>query len=129
MSERYTETASAETARSDAAATSLPFTAGENGSYTRFIQCYLEDKERLDQYLFPLVNIGARNNVNSTDKEFLEGRIKIPKTVEEQTKIVDMFEDINHLITLHQRESIFAFITKEYNTSVSDIRGNYINVT
>ena len=75
MSERYTETASAETARSDAAATSLPFTAGENGSYTRFIQCYLEDKERLDQYLFPLVNIGARNNVNITDKEFLEGRI------------------------------------------------------
>ena len=60
MSERYTETASAETARSDVAATSLPFTAGENGSYTRFIQCYLEDKERLDQYLFPLVNIGAR---------------------------------------------------------------------
>ena len=94
MSERYTETASAETARSDVAATSLPFTAGENGSYTRFIQCYLEDKERLDQYLFPLVNI------------------KIPKTVEEQTKIVDMFEDINHLITLHQRESIFAFILK-----------------
>ena len=112
MSERYTETASAETARSDVAATSLPFTAGENGSYTRFIQCYLEDKERLDQYLFPLVNIGARNNVNIADKEFLEGRIKIPKTVEEQTKSVDMFEDINHLITLHQRESIFAFILK-----------------
>ena len=67
MSERYTETASAETARSDAAATSLPFTAGENGSYTRFIQCYLEDKERLDQYLFLLVNIGARNNVNIDD--------------------------------------------------------------
>ena len=39
-------------------------------------------------------------------------RIKIPKTVEEQTKIVDMFEDINHFITLHQRESIFAFILK-----------------
>lgn len=112
MSERYTETASAETARNDAAATSLPFTAGKNGSYTRFIQCYLEDKERLDQYLFLLVNIGARNNVNITDKELLEGRIKIPKTVEEQTKIVDMFEDINHLITLHQRESIFAFILK-----------------
>ena len=77
MSERYTETASAETARSDVAATSLPFTAGENGSYTRFIQCYLEDKERLDQYLFPLVNIGARNNVNIADKEFLEGRNKL----------------------------------------------------
>ena len=56
-------------------------------------------------------------------------RIKIPKTVEEQTKIVDMFEDINHFITLHQRESIFAFINKGHNTSVSDTSGNYINVT
>ena len=51
------------------------------------------------------------------------------KTVEEQTKIVDMFEDINHFITLHQRESIFAFINKGHNTSVSDTTGNYINVT
>ncbi|RHU94424.1 hypothetical protein DXB96_08545 [Clostridium sp. OM07-10AC] len=63
------------------------------------------------------------------DRIILEGRIKIPKTVEEQTKIVDMFEDINHFITLHQRESIFAFINKGHNTSVSDTSGNYINVT
>ena len=49
---------------------------------TRFIQSYLEDKGRLDQYLCPLVNVGARNNVNITDKEFLEGIIKIPTTVE-----------------------------------------------
>ena len=40
-----------------------------------------------------------------------------------------MFEDINHFITLHQRESIFAFINKGHNTSVSDTSGNYINVT
>ena len=39
-----------------------------------------------------------------------------------------MFEDINHFITLHQRESIFAFINKGHNTSVSDTSGNYINV-
>ena len=71
---------------------------------TRFIQSYLEDKGRLDQYLCPLVNVGARNNVNITDKEFLEGIIKIPTTVEEQAKIVDVLEKINHLITLHQRK-------------------------
>lgn len=72
---------------------------------TRFIQSYLEDKGRLAQYLCPLVNVGARNNVNITDKEFLEGVIKIPMTVEEQTKIVDALEKINHLITLHHRKS------------------------
>ncbi len=72
---------------------------------TRFIQSYLEDKGRLARYLCPLVNVGARNNVNITDKEFLEGVIKIPMTVEEQTKIVDALEKINHLITLHHRKS------------------------
>ena len=128
MSERYTETASAETARSDAAATSLPFTAGENGSYTRFIQCYLEDKERLDQYLFLLVNIGARNNVNITDKEFLEGRIKIPKTVEEQTKIVDM-RILTTSSPFISENQYLPLLTIKYNTSVSDTSGNYINVT
>lgn len=64
----------------------------------------MEDKGRLAQYLCPLVNVGARNNVNITDKEFLEGVIKIPMTVEEQTKIVDALEKINHLITLHQKK-------------------------
>ena len=71
---------------------------------TRFIQSYLEDKNRLDHYLFPLVNVGARNNVNITDKEFLKGIIKVPIYIEEQTQIVETLEKINHLITLHQCE-------------------------
>ena len=71
---------------------------------TRFIQSYLEDKNRLDHYLFPLVNVGARNNVNITDKEFLKGIIKVPIYIEEQTQIVETLEKINHLITLHQRK-------------------------
>lgn len=81
---------------------------------TRFIQSYLEDKGRLDQYLCPLVNVGARNNVNITDKEFLEGIIKIPTTVEEQAKIVDVLEKINHLITLHQRKCEQTKTLKKY---------------
>ncbi len=81
---------------------------------TRFIQSYLEDKGRLAQYLCPLVNVGARNNVNITDKEFLEGVIKIPMTVEEQTKIVDALEKINHLITLHHRKCEETKILKKY---------------
>ena len=70
---------------------------------TRFIQSYLEDKTRLDEYLYPLVNVGARNNVNITDKEFLEGMIKVPKNIEEQSEIVDILEKISNLITIHQR--------------------------
>ena len=69
---------------------------------TRFIQSYLEDKTRLDGYLSPLVNVGARNNVNITDKGFLEGTIMLPKTKEEQIRIVDTLTTISDLITLHQ---------------------------
>lgn len=68
------------------------------------IQAYFERKERLEAYLVPLVNIGARNNVNITDKEFLDGSICIPKDKAEQDKIVNVLERLSNLITLHQRK-------------------------
>ena len=68
------------------------------------IQLYFEDKNRLDLYLFPLVNVGARNNVNITDLEFLEGKVTIPKSYEEQSKIVQFMEQLNTTIVLHQRK-------------------------
>ena len=68
------------------------------------IQAYFESKERLDAYLVPLVNIGARNNVNITDKEFLDGSLCIPKDKAEQDKIVNVLERLSNLITLHQRK-------------------------
>lgn len=68
------------------------------------IQAYFESKERLDAYLVPLVNIGARNNVNITDKEFINGSICIPKNETEQNRIVDLLEKISNLITLHQQK-------------------------
>lgn len=68
------------------------------------IQAYFEDKGRLDKYLMPLVNVGARNNVNITDKEFLTGKICIPKDPSEQTEIVKTIEELSSLISLHQEE-------------------------
>ena len=68
------------------------------------IQAYFESKERLDAYLVPLVNIGARNNVNITDKEFLDGSLCIPKDKDEQDKIVNVLERLSNLITLHQHK-------------------------
>ena len=75
----------------------------DNSTNPSFIQSYLEDKSRLDAYLYPLVNIGARNNVNITDVGFLEGSIMIPPDIEEQTKIVNLLDMLTTLITLHQR--------------------------
>ena len=54
--------------------------------------------------MVPLVNIGARNNVNITDKEFLDGSLCIPKDKAEQDKIVNVLERLSNLITLHQRK-------------------------
>lgn len=68
------------------------------------IQSYFEDIGRLDIYLYPLVNIGARNNVNITDFGFLEGTICIPQDIDEQNKIVAFLNHLTNLITLHQRE-------------------------
>ena len=71
---------------------------------TSIVQCFFENKYRLDNYLRPLVNVDARNNVNITDEEVLKGTITIPINIEEQTQIVDLIENLNSLITLHQRK-------------------------
>lgn len=71
---------------------------------SRIIQSYFEDKSRLDSYLYPLVNVGARNNVNITDLGFLEGNICVPQDINEQNRIVDFIEKLSNLITLHQRK-------------------------
>ncbi len=69
-----------------------------------FIQLYFEDKTRLDAYLEPLVNVGARNNVNITDSGFLEGEICLPETVEEQQKIVDFLSSVDEVIAASEQE-------------------------
>lgn len=74
-------------------------------SIPSIIQSYFEDKGRLDAYLYPLVNIGARNNVNITDLGFLEGTICISQNIDEQKQIGSFFKQLDNRITLHQRES------------------------
>lgn len=46
-------------------------------------------------------------------KSMQNTEIVYPKSVEEQGKIGNYFQSIDHLITLHQRESIFAFINNK----------------
>ena len=53
---------------------------------------------------------GTMQIVNKT--EFSELTTMVPKT-EEQKKIGEYFSNLDHLITLHQRESIFAFINNK----------------
>lgn len=70
---------------------------------SNFVQCYFESDYRLNRYLKPLVNKGAKNDMKVTDDNALLGLVIFP-SYDEQTKIAGLFEHLDHLITLHQRE-------------------------
>ena len=68
-----------------------------------FVQTYFEQDARLNNYLRPLISKGAKNTINVSDEAALYGEIVFPSKTE-QTAISSVFESIDNLITLHQRE-------------------------
>ena len=72
-----------------------------------FIECYFDLDDRLNMYLKPLVNIGAKHDMKVTDENALKGGVLFP-SYEEQCQIADFFSRLDTLITLHQREC-FSF--------------------
>ena len=57
----------------------------------RYIEYYFSLKERLNKYLKPLINEGARcRSVQIINKDFLKGTVIFP-SIEEQNKIVNFF--------------------------------------
>ena len=68
-----------------------------------FIECYFDLDDRLNMYLKPLVNIGAKHDMKVTDENALKGVVTFPD-YEEQCHIADYFARLDTLITLHQRK-------------------------
>ncbi|MCI1581086.1 MAG: restriction endonuclease subunit S [Clostridium beijerinckii] len=68
-----------------------------------FVQCYFESDYRVNNYLKPLVNKGAKNDMKVSDDNALLGLVIFP-SYGEQTKISVFFETLDNLITLHQRK-------------------------
>ena len=68
-----------------------------------FVETYFSQTARLNNYLRPLVNKGAKNTMNISDEEALKGGVIFP-LLEEQDSISSLFLLIDRLITLHQRE-------------------------
>lgn len=68
-----------------------------------FVHCYFESDHRLNKYLKPLVNKGAKNDMKVSDDNALLGFVMFP-SYDEQTKISQFFEVVDSLITLHERE-------------------------
>ena len=68
-----------------------------------FVETYFSQTARLNNYLRPLVNKGAKNTMNISDEEALKGGVIFP-LLEEQDSISSLFLLIDRLITLHQRK-------------------------
>jgi len=70
---------------------------------SEFVQIYFELDSRMNLYMHPLANKGAKNDMKVSDANALKGSVAFPK-IEEQIAISQYFNSLDHLITLHQRE-------------------------
>ena len=68
---------------------------------SNFVQIYFEQNARMNNYMQPLVNKGAKNDMKISSENALKGNVIFPIR-KEQDIIVDFFFKIDHLITLHQ---------------------------
>ena len=69
-----------------------------------FVECYFNLRSRLNHYLHPLVNKGAKNDMKVTADNALLGGVIFPKLKDEQKMISSLFSNLDNLITLHQRK-------------------------
>ena len=75
----------------------------QDNVHTNFIQVYFEQHERMNNYMHPLVNKGAKNDMKVTAENALKGVVTFPSR-EEQVIISEFFDRLDSLITLHQRK-------------------------
>lgn len=68
-----------------------------------FVQIYFELDSRMNSYMHPLVNKGAKNDMKVSDENALKGTVTFPK-INEQKAISNFITELDHLITLHQRK-------------------------
>ena len=77
-------------------------------THPEFVQIYFEQDARMNNYMHPLVNKGAKNDMKVSDENALKGDVIFPKK-EEQIKISEYFSSLDHLITLHRRAPTYKF--------------------
>ncbi len=80
---------------------------------SEFVQVYFEQDTRMNSYMHPLVNKGAKNDMKVSAENALKGGITFPK-IEEQRQISAYFNKLDKLITLHQRKCDELVKIKKY---------------
>lgn len=76
----------------------------KNGVVSKFIECYFDDDYRLNKYLHPLVNKGAKNDMKISSEKALQGEVIFPPSIEEQLAIAQTISAIEKVIMLCQRK-------------------------
>lgn len=75
----------------------------KENAFSDFIQVYFEQHARMNNYMHPLVNKGAKNDMKVSAENALKGPVCFPSRVEQES-ISAFFSVLDHLITLHRRE-------------------------
>lgn len=74
----------------------------KEGTCSDYIEVYFDLAERLNKYIHPLVNKGAKNDMKVSSENALKGYIMIP-SYDEQIKIAAYFALFDKLITLQSQ--------------------------
>ena len=87
---------------------------------SEFVQIYFELDSRMNSYMHPLVNKGAKNDMKVSDENALKGPVAFPE-LEEQNAITQYFDKLDRLNTLHQHKlfcakNVMKYITTDINT-------------
>ena len=78
----------------------------KENAFSDFIQVYFEQHARMNNYMHPLVNKGAKNDMKVSAENALKGPVCFPSRIE-QKSISAFFSVLDNLITLHQRQLFF----------------------
>lgn len=76
----------------------------KEGIAPEYIHYYFDPAWRLNAYMRPLVNKGAKNTMNISDETALTGYIMIPKDIEEQRRIASFLQRLDAQMMLHQQQ-------------------------
>ena len=79
---------------------------------SKFIEHYFNLDSRLNQYLKPLVNKGAKNDMKVSSENALVGEVCFPQ-ITEQAMIADLLDRLDIYITLHQRKLEHLILKKK----------------
>ena len=75
----------------------------KKGYWIPYFHYYFDPAWRLNAYLRPLINKGAKNTMNISDETALSGSIMVPKDIKEQQRIASYFRSLDKQISLQEK--------------------------